>query len=246
MKTNRFFRFRFQSQISKQIHLYSEFLKWLLVGVDRSVHLVELKDSGELYAMKAMEKSVMLNRNKVIMLKSQNFVCPNFSIFCLYFLRFLCLMKLLTCPVCNCLSAIEPFQFCLLPFSYFLFFVWFLKLHHVNYVSQFFLHKICTYWTCNYHVKHCTINLYKKILTFCESRSLFSLFPCNQFCWFNLNQLLIFIHVLKIPASTLGGVACCFVLLGGDWAGKLEFVTPFSVDNFFACFNYESCSINIF
>lgn len=30
-----------------------------------SVHLVELQGTGELYAMKAMEKSVMLNRNKV-------------------------------------------------------------------------------------------------------------------------------------------------------------------------------------
>lgn len=30
-----------------------------------SVHLVELRGTGELYAMKAMEKSVMLNRNKV-------------------------------------------------------------------------------------------------------------------------------------------------------------------------------------
>lgn len=31
-----------------------------------SVHLVELQGSGELFAMKAMDKSVMLNRNKVI------------------------------------------------------------------------------------------------------------------------------------------------------------------------------------
>jgi hypothetical protein len=30
-----------------------------------SVHLVELQGSGELFAMKAMDKSVMLNRNKV-------------------------------------------------------------------------------------------------------------------------------------------------------------------------------------
>lgn len=30
-----------------------------------SVHLVELKGTGELFAMKAMEKSIMLNRNKV-------------------------------------------------------------------------------------------------------------------------------------------------------------------------------------
>ncbi|XP_034681382.1 phototropin-2 [Vitis riparia] len=34
-------------------------------GDTGSVHLVELKGSGELYAMKAMDKSVMLNRNKV-------------------------------------------------------------------------------------------------------------------------------------------------------------------------------------
>jgi hypothetical protein len=31
-----------------------------------SVHLVELQGSGELFAMKAMDKSVMMNRNKVI------------------------------------------------------------------------------------------------------------------------------------------------------------------------------------
>ncbi|CAH1454719.1 unnamed protein product [Lactuca virosa] len=30
-----------------------------------SVHLVELKDTGELFAMKAMDKAVMMNRNKV-------------------------------------------------------------------------------------------------------------------------------------------------------------------------------------
>ncbi|KAG6653720.1 hypothetical protein CIPAW_05G096000 [Carya illinoinensis] len=34
-------------------------------GDTGSVHLVELQGTGELYAMKAMEKSVMLNRNKV-------------------------------------------------------------------------------------------------------------------------------------------------------------------------------------
>ncbi|XP_031102833.1 phototropin-2-like [Ipomoea triloba] len=34
-------------------------------GDTGSVHLVELKGSGELYAMKAMDKSIMLNRNKV-------------------------------------------------------------------------------------------------------------------------------------------------------------------------------------
>nr|AML76390.1 putative LOV domain-containing protein [Muntingia calabura] len=45
-------------------------IKPLGCGDTGSVHLVELKDSGELYAMKAMEKSVMLNRNKV---------CVNYS-----------------------------------------------------------------------------------------------------------------------------------------------------------------------
>lgn len=30
-----------------------------------SVHLVELKGTGQLYAMKAMDKSIMMNRNKV-------------------------------------------------------------------------------------------------------------------------------------------------------------------------------------
>lgn len=40
-------------------------IKPLGCGDTGSVHLVELQGSGELYAMKAMEKSVMLNRNKV-------------------------------------------------------------------------------------------------------------------------------------------------------------------------------------
>ncbi|XP_078438276.1 phototropin-2-like isoform X2 [Wolffia australiana] len=40
-------------------------LKPLGCGDTGSVHLVELKGTGELYAMKAMDKSVMLNRNKV-------------------------------------------------------------------------------------------------------------------------------------------------------------------------------------
>ncbi|CAK9152217.1 unnamed protein product [Ilex paraguariensis] len=34
-------------------------------GDTGSVHLVELKGTGELYAMKAMDKSMILNRNKV-------------------------------------------------------------------------------------------------------------------------------------------------------------------------------------
>nr|AML77723.1 putative LOV domain-containing protein [Celtis occidentalis] len=40
-------------------------VKPLGCGDTGSVHLVELKGTGELYAMKAMEKSAMLNRNKV-------------------------------------------------------------------------------------------------------------------------------------------------------------------------------------
>lgn len=32
---------------------------------NRSVHLVELLNTGEYFAMKAMDKSIMLNRNKV-------------------------------------------------------------------------------------------------------------------------------------------------------------------------------------
>lgn len=40
-------------------------IKPLGCGDTGSVHLVELQGTGELYAMKAMEKSIMLNRNKV-------------------------------------------------------------------------------------------------------------------------------------------------------------------------------------
>nr|AML79161.1 putative LOV domain-containing protein [Urtica dioica] len=40
-------------------------VKPLGCGDTGSVHLVELRGSGELYAMKAMDKSMMLNRNKV-------------------------------------------------------------------------------------------------------------------------------------------------------------------------------------
>ncbi|WCJ28611.1 phototropin 2 [Euphorbia peplus] len=40
-------------------------IKPLGCGDTGSVHLVELKDTGLLYAMKAMEKSMMMNRNKV-------------------------------------------------------------------------------------------------------------------------------------------------------------------------------------
>jgi serine/threonine protein kinase len=40
-------------------------VKPLGCGDTGSVHLVELQGSGELFAMKAMDKSVMLNRNKV-------------------------------------------------------------------------------------------------------------------------------------------------------------------------------------
>lgn len=38
---------------------------FIFFGWQQSVHLVELKGTGELYAMKAMEKTMMLNRNKV-------------------------------------------------------------------------------------------------------------------------------------------------------------------------------------
>jgi hypothetical protein len=41
------------------------FVLWCRSVLCYSVHLVELRGTGELYAMKAMEKSVMLNRNKV-------------------------------------------------------------------------------------------------------------------------------------------------------------------------------------
>lgn len=37
-----------------------------IIWFHSSVHLVELQGTGELYAMKAMDKSVMLTRNKVI------------------------------------------------------------------------------------------------------------------------------------------------------------------------------------
>lgn len=36
------------------------------MDVLHSVHLVELCGSGQLFAMKAMDKNVMLNRNKVL------------------------------------------------------------------------------------------------------------------------------------------------------------------------------------
>ena len=37
----------------------------MCIILNRSVHLVELLGTGEYFAMKAMDKSVMLNRNKV-------------------------------------------------------------------------------------------------------------------------------------------------------------------------------------
>lgn len=37
----------------------------ILTTGSSSVHLVELRSTTEFYAMKAMEKSVMVNRNKV-------------------------------------------------------------------------------------------------------------------------------------------------------------------------------------
>lgn len=36
-----------------------------IVYLVRSVHLVELRGSGQLYALKAMDKTVIMNRNKV-------------------------------------------------------------------------------------------------------------------------------------------------------------------------------------
>lgn len=45
-----------------------------------SVHLVELRGTGEYFAMKAMDKSVMLNRNKVGV---TNFITHEF---CYYYL----------------------------------------------------------------------------------------------------------------------------------------------------------------
>jgi len=45
------------------IKLYVAVINWFLGSC--SVHLVELKGTGEFFAMKAMDKSVMLNRNKV-------------------------------------------------------------------------------------------------------------------------------------------------------------------------------------
>lgn len=40
-------------------------IEFFVFWLENSVHLVELKGTGELYAMKAMEKTMMLNRNKV-------------------------------------------------------------------------------------------------------------------------------------------------------------------------------------
>ncbi len=40
-------------------------LKPLGCGDTGSVHLVELRGSGRLFAMKAMDKDIMVNRNKV-------------------------------------------------------------------------------------------------------------------------------------------------------------------------------------
>lgn len=54
------------------VSLKQRFSTYLFIYLSRgdsvlcySVHLVELQGTGELYAMKAMEKSAMLNRNKV-------------------------------------------------------------------------------------------------------------------------------------------------------------------------------------
>nr|AML78332.1 putative LOV domain-containing protein [Nymphaea sp. BC-2016] len=54
------------TQEGEQINLrHFKPLKPLGCGDTGSVHLVELRGTGELYAMKAMDKSTMLNRNKV-------------------------------------------------------------------------------------------------------------------------------------------------------------------------------------
>ncbi|CAN6454109.1 unnamed protein product [Victoria cruziana] len=54
------------TQQGQQINLrHFKPIKPLGCGDTGSVHLVELKGTGELYAMKAMDKSTMLNRNKV-------------------------------------------------------------------------------------------------------------------------------------------------------------------------------------
>ncbi|KAG8097288.1 hypothetical protein GUJ93_ZPchr0013g34189 [Zizania palustris] len=56
-------------------------VKPLGCGDTGSVHLVELQGSGELFAMKAMDKSVMLNRNKVILNdEHSNALCYSLSV----------------------------------------------------------------------------------------------------------------------------------------------------------------------
>lgn len=47
------------------IHLFLHKHWCNFVDINCSVHLVELCDSGEYFAMKAMDKGIMLNRNKV-------------------------------------------------------------------------------------------------------------------------------------------------------------------------------------
>ncbi len=45
------------------------YVSYIWVSGSYSVHLVELRETGKLFAMKAMDKSVMLNRNKVHLLE---------------------------------------------------------------------------------------------------------------------------------------------------------------------------------
>ena len=51
---------------NKELAAYYQRSQLNIIWFHSSVHLVELQGTGELYAMKAMDKSVMLTRNKVI------------------------------------------------------------------------------------------------------------------------------------------------------------------------------------
>lgn len=50
--------------------MFDIYASYIWVSGSYSVHLVELRETGKLFAMKAMDKSVMLNRNKVHLLES--------------------------------------------------------------------------------------------------------------------------------------------------------------------------------
>ncbi len=49
--------------------MFDIYVFYIWVSGSYSVHLVELRETGKLFAMKAMDKSVMLNRNKVHLLE---------------------------------------------------------------------------------------------------------------------------------------------------------------------------------